>query len=126
MIFEFFLPLVLITATLFGLFHISELGFLAGSSEQASFFSARSEFVGLRGDKSSHYFLAPIQDYFKVEDRPAGRSAHVSFRYPGLLPFAETTLSGSSTPGPRCSASVPIGTLPVLCGLTAIPRRGTR
>ena len=71
MLMDLLYALPLIFFATFGLYHTSELGFLIGANEQASFFAARSEFVGADNAKSVDYFSKVIFDPIALyRDRP--------------------------------------------------------
>jgi hypothetical protein len=85
-----------VLTAMFGLFHLSEVGFLAGVAEQASFFAARSEFVGLRGTRSARFIAASAGAAevltVQTEDSGTGRICRVSLAYRSELPFGAEDL----------------------------------
>ena len=136
---DFTISALWILFAMFGLFHLSELGFLSGGAEQASFFAARSEFVGLRGTRSGFLMAASGRDpsrafdltptgagntiSVETDENLQGRSSRVSIEYPNLLPFLKESVDPSGRPGSRCVGSGMLASRPRLCGFTKIPPR---
>jgi hypothetical protein len=111
-LFEFMISALCLLFSMFGLLHLSELGFLSGLTEQASFFAARSEFVGLRGERSGKFIVSSARSRaetrVKAAETGTGREVRVSLAHRSELPFF-------------------FSNRPVqLIGLTDVPRRSGR
>ncbi|HLG21129.1 MAG TPA: hypothetical protein VI895_15120 [Bdellovibrionota bacterium] len=62
MLMQFLYSLPLFMLAVYGVVEISEFGFFLGAAEQASFFSARSQFVGEGGTEVVEYFNDATMD----------------------------------------------------------------
>jgi hypothetical protein len=125
MLFGFTISSLGLFLALFGLFQLSEIGFLSGAAEQAGFFAARSEFVGLRGSLAGTLAAHTALDRagsgtvdVDTEESPPGRLVRVSFAAPE--PFA---LLAKTSSGARCAPRLTRSPHPRLCGFTLIPPR---
>ena len=119
------LPLFLFLV--FGLLHVTELGYLVGATEQATFFGARNQFVqkDLRDGVayvSDLALFAPDRMTARLEATENEENAIVEHPYPNLLPFA-VCLLGQEVPNCDPDTSLESVGLPHLRATQPIPPR---
>jgi hypothetical protein len=110
---EYLLSSVWLFFAMFGVLHLSEVGVLSVVAEQASFFAARSEFVGLRGARAARFYAESFGAGDRIavttDEAAVGRIARVSLANREHLPLVANDLPVSD-----------------LRGLTAVPPRVSR